>query len=263
MSYSVQKLAKLSGVTARTLRYYDQIGLLRPERDPENGYRLYGPKQVDRLQEILYFRELGVPLEEIGALLDQPDRDRGAALESHLLALRKKRERLDGVIRNLEHTLRALRGETSMTDSEKFEGLRQARIRENETAYGQEVRARFGDAVMDGANEKAEAMSREEWEDRETLERRILEELRAAAAGGDPASPEARRVCALHERWLRSWWPEGVYTPEAHRGLAESYTADQRFRRYYDQGAGDGAAEFLRRALELYAADGGTSDAPD
>ena len=87
MEYSIQELAKLAGVTTRTLRWYDQIGLLKPGRVAESGYRYYGDAQVDRLQDILYYRALGVELAQIRECLDDPAFDRLAALRSHLAAL--------------------------------------------------------------------------------------------------------------------------------------------------------------------------------
>ena len=106
MEYTVQALAELSGVTPRTLRWYDRIGLLKPGRVGENGYRYYGPAQVDRLQDILYYRALGVPLDQIRASLDDPSFDRLAALRGHLAALEGERERLEGLIRSVKTTIR-------------------------------------------------------------------------------------------------------------------------------------------------------------
>ena len=99
MEYSIQVLARLSGTTTRTLRWYDQIGLLKPSRTAESGHRYYGPAEVDRLQDILYYRALGVGLSQIKACLDDPAFDRLAALRSHLAALEAERARLDGLIR--------------------------------------------------------------------------------------------------------------------------------------------------------------------
>lgn len=87
MEYSIQALARLAGVTTRTLRWYDQIGLLKPSRVADNGYRYYGPAEVDRLQDILYYRALGVALAQIRTCLDEPSFDRLAVLRSHLTAL--------------------------------------------------------------------------------------------------------------------------------------------------------------------------------
>ena len=120
MEYTVKALAELSGVTPRTLRWYDRLGLLKPGRLTQAGYRLYGPAEVDRLQQILFYRELEVPLAEIGAILDDPNFDRQAALEEHLRALSDRRSRLDDLILTVQQTLQEAKGEIMMQDKEKF-----------------------------------------------------------------------------------------------------------------------------------------------
>ena len=121
MEYSIQELARLAGVTTRTLRWYDQIGLLKPGRVAESGYRYYGDAQVDRLQDILYYRALGVELAQIKECLDDPALDRLAALRSHLAALETEQERLNGLIRSEKATSDAEeRNETKM-DEQKHE----------------------------------------------------------------------------------------------------------------------------------------------
>src|SRR5699024_12753371 len=100
MEYSIQELSRLSGVTTRTLRWYDQIGLLKPSRVAESGYRYYGPAEVDRLQDILFYRALGVELGRIKECLDDPSFNRLAALQSHLAALAAERARADPLIQS-------------------------------------------------------------------------------------------------------------------------------------------------------------------
>lgn len=148
MKYTVKQLAALSGVTPRTLRWYDLEGLLKPLRRTDAGYRLYGPQEVDRLQQILFYRELGLELSAIRRLLDDPAFDREAALQSHLAALEARRTRLDALILTVKKTLK---GASMMSDLEKFECFKQKVIRENEETYGAEVRARYGNEVMDRA----------------------------------------------------------------------------------------------------------------
>ena len=108
MEYSIQELSKLSGVTTRTLRWYDQIGLLKPSRVAESGYRYYGKREVDRLQDILYYRALGVELARIRECLDNPSFDRLAALKGHLTALEAERQKLEGLIHSLKITILSL-----------------------------------------------------------------------------------------------------------------------------------------------------------
>ena len=121
MEYTVKQLAALSGVTPRTLRWYDLEGLLKPLRRTDAGYRLYGPQEVDRLQQILFYRALDLPLAEIRTLLGRPDFDRQAALQSHLSALEARRAQLDALILTVKKTLK---GASMMSDLEKFECLK-------------------------------------------------------------------------------------------------------------------------------------------
>ena len=125
MEYSIQALSRLSGVTTRTLRWYDEIGLLKPSRVAESGYRYYGPAEVDRLQDILYYRALGVELARIKRCLDDPSFDRLAALRSHLTALEAERARLEGLIRSVRQTIGAEERKEIMDDKQKFEAFKQ------------------------------------------------------------------------------------------------------------------------------------------
>ena len=125
------------------------------------------------------------------------------------------------------------------------------------------MRQAYGDAAMDAANERMAGMSQEEWSDAKALEAAILEQLTAAKATGDPTGEAARKLCAMHARWLQMHWGEGAYSPAAHAALAEGYVADPRFMAYYDEAAGEGATascatphRLVRRAVERR---GGTS----
>lgn len=121
-------------------------------------------------------------------------------------------------------------------------------VEENERRFGAETRAAFGDGVVDAANKKYVAMGEAAHVQAGELELAIKEQLRRAMESGDVAGAEARALTAMHGRWLRMYWPDGVYSPEAHRSLADAYVADERFRAYYDAVA-PGAAQFLRDAI--------------
>ena len=143
MEYTINKLAKLAGISTRTLRYYDELGLLSPARVSSNGYRIYGQKEIDRLQQILFYRELGVSLEEIRNILASKDFDGLTALESHLSALLARREQLDLLVANVRKTIKTMKGEIKMSDQEKFEGFLQKLVDDNEQQYGEEIRQKF------------------------------------------------------------------------------------------------------------------------
>lgn len=140
MAYTVKQLASLAGVSVRTLHYYDQIGLLIPESIAANGYRSYGEGSVLRLQQIMFFKELGFSLEEIGGILAQPDFDRIAALEAHRETLQARSIRLEHLIQTVDRTILHLKGKIDMEDNELFEGFSE----EKQEQYLQEIRQRYG-----------------------------------------------------------------------------------------------------------------------
>lgn len=253
MEYTVNSLAKISGVSTRTLRYYDEIGLLKPACVRSNGYRIYGKREVDELQEILFYRELGFSLDEIKAMLSAPDYDREKSLEGHLAALTQKKSRIEALINNVSRTIISIKGDKTMSDKEKFEGFKQSMVDENTRKYGKEVIEKYGEDAFNSSNAKFMNMSREDYEYVEQLSKKINETLLAAMRTGDPSGELAKKTCELHREWLCKFWADGAYSKEAHKGLGEMYVADERFKAYYDKIA-NGAAEFLRDALNIFCA---------
>lgn len=252
MAYTVKEMARLSGVSVRTLHYYEEVGLLLPER-LANGYRVFGEKEVARLQQILLYRDAGMALADIKALLDDASFDARAALREHLRRLEERLGQTEAMMRSVERTLAALEKGTDMNDKERFEGMKRLAVDENERLYGEEVRAAYGDDVVDASNEKVLAMDERQWSSAEELAEAILDKLVEAVGAGDVRGCAARELCAMHEAWLKMYWPDGAYTRQAHAALAEGYAADERFRAYYDARV-EGGAEFLRDALRAYCA---------
>lgn len=249
MEYSISQLAKLAGVSTRTLRYYDEIQLLSPRRISSNGYRVYGKKEVDLLQQILFYRELDVPLDEIKSIIWSKEYDSIAVLQGHLSALKAKKEQIELLIANVEKTIAASKGEIVMMDKEKFEGFKREMLDENEKQYGKEIREKYGDDIVDASNAKMMGLTVEQYERAQELSRQINDSLKVAFEQGDPSSQLAQKVCALHKEWLGYYWNQ--YSKEAHLGLAQTYVDDPRFRKYYDDIA-VGCAEFLRDAIRIY-----------
>lgn len=251
--YTVKELARLTGLTPRTLRYYDAIGLLRPRRSRDNDYRLYGPEEVDRLQQILLFREMGLPLEEIRDLLDAPGFDREAALRAHLTRLLERRREVDALICAVRNTLSEIEGGTIRMDEKKFEGMKRQIMEENESAYGKELREKYGDDTVEEHNRRFSSMTAQEWEQAQKDAENCQDALRRAVEAGDPAGPDAREAVRLHAVWLAHYWPRGTVTPQAHMGMAEMYVQDERFAAYYEKVAPGAAAFFLEAARRFYA----------
>lgn len=249
MEYTIQKLGRMAGVSTRTLRYYDEIGMLKPARINSSGYRIYGQSEVDRLQQILFYRELGVSLEEIKAIVTAPSFDGDMTLKAHRKKLLEKRDQLDLLIANVDKTLAQREGRIKMTNKEKFEGFKQQMIDDNEKKYGEEIRAKYGDGQVDRSNKIFKDMTEEQYTEIENLGAEVLAVLAEAYATGDPAGELAQRAADLHRQWLSFYW--GSYSKEAHAGVVQMYVDDERFKAFYDKHQ-PGGAVFLRDAVLIY-----------
>ncbi|NTU20125.1 MerR family transcriptional regulator [Brevibacillus sp. HB1.2] len=249
MEYTVQKLGLLAGVSTRTLRYYDEIDLLKPARVNSSGYRIYGQQEVDRLQQILFYRELGVSLEEIREILDSPTFDAERALREHREKLLERRTQLDALIANVDLTLAQREGTKTMSDKQKFEGFKQKLIDDNEAQYGEEIRSKYGSDQVDKSNLKIKGMTEQEYAALEKLNEELHETLVQAFATGDPAHELAQKAADLHRQWLSFYWDS--YSKDAHAGVAQMYVEDPRFTAYYDKEQ-PGVAEFLKDAVVIY-----------
>lgn len=250
MEYTVKAISELSGITPRTLRWYDSLGLLKPGRTTEAGYRIYGPEEVDRLQQILFYRALGLPLGKIKEVLDAPDFDRQEALRGHLAALRQRREQLETLIETVERTLLNEKGEIAMSDREKFEGLKRGLVEENERLYGEEARSSYGSGPVMETQQNLMGLSPEKFRRWQELDQELREALSTAVwAGEDPAGEEGRRLARLHREWLTILMPDCDDARQA--GIVELYVADERFTAYYDRETA-GCAAFLRNAVQSH-----------
>ena len=248
MTYTIRALAELAGVSTRTLRWYDQVGLLSPSGRLENGYRLYTGAEVNRLQQILYYRALGLGLAQIRQVLENPAFDRLTALRGQLTALERERTRMDALIAALRRTIDAEERKEPLMDQEKFEVLKRNTVSENEARYGAESRRQYGDHAVDASNARLMNMTPEAYDAWNATGDAIRARLEAAVMGGKaPSGAEGQAIAALHRQWLGYTW--ATYTPEAHAGLAEMYVQDERFLSYYDCNV-PGCAAFLRDAVK-------------
>ncbi len=249
MEYTVQMLAKLAGTSTRTLRYYDEIDLLKPARINSSGYRIYGQKEVDTLQQILFYRELGLELKDIKKIITNPAFDRNKALREHQQKLLEKRAQLDLLIATINKTIASTEGRIHMSDKEKFEGFKKKMIDENEKKYGKEIREKYGEETINASNAKLMNMTEKQYEEMTELSEEMNKTLAEAMKSGDPAGELGQRTADLHKRWLLFHWKD--YNKEAHAGLAQMYVDDERFTAYYDK-IQPGAAQFLRDAIHIY-----------
>ncbi|MGB4407141.1 MAG: MerR family transcriptional regulator [Sphaerochaeta sp.] len=245
MELPIGELAQYAGISKRTLRYYDEIGLLKPKKKSPSGYRLYGKEEVNRLQQILFFRELDFDLDTTKAILDDPQFDRIQALEEHMQRLVEKQRHIQNLLLNVEKSLQEARGVNSMSDEEKFEGFKEELIEKNEQAYGKEARKMYGNEEVEASQAKLMRMSEESFAEFDQLDKEILEKLEMAEKTKDPASDLAQEVARLHKQWLLYTWAS--YTKEAHANLARMYVDDPRFGEHYQ-----GRAEFLRDSILIF-----------
>ncbi|OWA37923.1 MerR family transcriptional regulator [Saccharibacillus sp. O16] len=245
MTLRVKDAAKLAGISIRTLHHYDEVGLLKPQNLSEAGYRLYTTDDLERLQQILFFRELGFPLKEIARMLDHPAFDRLEALELQRRMLEEKMEHTRRMIENIDRSIQHAKGEIQMTNEQRFEGLDFTH-----NPYEQEARERWGDAAIDESKRKLESRTRtpamqeelkQEWEER----MKSLAEIRHE----DPASPQAQEAIGAWYTFLGNF---GTYSYEAFAGLGQMYVQDERFTQNIDQ-YGEGLAAFMSEAMTIYA----------
>ncbi len=242
----INEVAKCTGVTVRTLHYYDQIGLLKPDAVTENGYRVYSAGNLGQLQQILFFRELGFPLGEIRGIMAQPGYDRTEALKNHRSLLQKKRTRLNGLIALLDNILDENNKEGPIMDFEAFDTTEIERLK---TQYAEEVKARWGHTpAYAGSERRTQAYDGPQWAAVTEAGEAILQAF-ADRRGSAPDSPEAQ---ALVGRW-RAHITANFYqcTGEILAGLGEMYTCDQRFRQSIDR-RGKGTAAFMSSAIAAY-----------
>lgn len=246
MLYTTDQLALLSGVTTRTLRHYDQIGLLSPKGRNQGNVRLYGRSELETLQAILVYRRLGIPLDEIKGLLSSDERKRKADMEKHLVRLKNERDQIDAMIDSVARTLKE---KSEMKDDELFHGFKQKMVEENEAKYGAEVRQKHGSDAMTESNRRLMKLSKQDMEAQIAMAETILTELTRQTNQVDPASEAGIRLADLHKRWLLYFWPN--VEKDAHLGLARMYVEDERFAAYYEKAA-PGAARHLLACIEAY-----------
>jgi DNA-binding transcriptional MerR regulator len=240
MPFTVGDLSRLTGITVRALHHYDEIGLVRPSQRSPAGYRLYDDADVLRLQQVLVFRELGVPLEEIAAALDGADRVE--LLRNHRSILAAKRDRLDAMLAAVDAAI-GLKGSAMKPDDVKsmFDGF-------DPSQYEEEARQKWGqtDAYKESAR-RTKQYGKPEWEmirkEADAIYARLAELMRGGTAPSDPA---VQREVEAHRAHIDRWFYP--CSKEMHHGLGEMYIADPRFTANLDKYAA-GFAQFLRDAI--------------
>lgn len=245
--YTIKALADLAGITRRSLRYYDEIGLLKPSSVNQAGYRLYDEKAVDLLQQIMFYKRIQVSLNDIKSIIYDENFDKKRALLNHRQQLISEYENIKTLIHTIDQTIDTMEGRGKMTSKDKFEGFKKEMMAENEAKFGQEARQLFGETV-EISKKKFMNLSQAEFKEIETLQEE-MHKLFVEAMGEGPRSEKAQMACGMHQKWIKYFWTH--YSKEAHLGLVEMYVADERFMAYYDQIKKD-LAVFIRDAMRNY-----------
>ena len=251
MTYTTGKLAAISGVSERTLRYYDQIGLLTPPL-AANGYRQYGPAEVDRLQLILTYRALDFSLAEIQTLLAQPMADRLARLASQRDKLSAEIDRLIQVRAQVDAAVINQEGKNEMSDTKKFAAFKQAQIDQNTAEYGEEVVAKYGQTAKKDADKRFAGLTESQYQQMQAAEATLKQSLQTYLADAALPSAAAQAAYVAHRDWLLVTTPQ--LTSVMHKAFGEMYVADERFTAYYTKLVGDkDAAAAMHAIIDFYA----------
>jgi len=242
---NAKQVAELSGLSVRALHHYDEIGLLRPRRNAQNGYREYLEEDLDKLQQILFFRQCGFSLERIKKLLSNPRFDRARAFELQKKHLMLEKERIEAMLSTLERTLKTLKGEDSMSQEEKFKGFDFSF-----NPYEEEAKQLWGDETVEKSNDFIASKSDRERKDMEKILDELFREL-AEIRDEDPDSHLAQEAIDKMYRVFNESFGH-YYTLESFASLGNMYVMDDRFRANIDK-YGEGLAEFLSKAMQEYA----------
>ena len=243
MTYTVQQLATLAGVTTRTLHHYDEIGLLKAARK-SNGYRQYGEAELLKLQQIMFFRELEFPLKDIGKILNEPTFDITTALSDHRKLIEIKRRRMDDLLKTIDKTLNKIKCKKTMEDTELYDGF----SKEEAEAYAKEAKERWGTTeAYKQSKERTAKMSKEDMrriqEAGDLLLKEIVKNMDRA-----PDSPQVQALIAKHYDGLRAFYEPGI---AMYRGLGTMYVEDERFGVFFKKYHEDLPA-FMRDAMHAY-----------
>lgn len=244
-AYTVGELANMAGTTVRTLHHYDAIGLLPPTSRTDSGYRLYNGDALVRLQQILLFREMGLPLGEIGRILDEPTFDSIAALKDHRQNLQRQVARLGRLLNTVERTIHKLEGsDMSLSDQELYAGFKSEEVER----IKREARERYGSAEVTASEERIKGMGKDAWEALKTEMDAVTRAL-VPLMERDPDDANVQALIARHHAVIEHFYEAPA---ERYAGLAQLYANDPEFRAFYDRYQ-EGLADFLSDAMTHYA----------
>jgi DNA-binding transcriptional MerR regulator len=244
-AYTIGQVASMAGVTVRTLHHYHRIGLLKPSARTAAGYRLYQERDLLRLQQILFFKEMDLPLAEIRRILDDPDFDPVQALEQHRQVLRGRRDRLARLLGTVDRTIqRLVEDDMTMTDEELYAGFTPEQIER----YQREAREMYDPALVEESERRVGQMTRAQWNAVQAEGDEVTRGL-AALMDRAPGDAEVQALIARHHAWIEHFYPASA---ELYAGLGRGYAQHPEFRAFYDRYR-PGLADFMAAAMAHYA----------
>lgn len=234
--------AKLTGITVRTLQYYDKIGLLQPRKNEENQYRDYTDEDLETLKQILFFRELDFPLAQIKEIMNTPGYNKQDALAHQKQLLLLKRDRLNRIIELVDESMKG-------NEIMNFDAFDENELNLSKDAYAKEVKERWGETDSYAeSQQKSKKYNKEDWNQITNAGNEILKGF-AELSHLKPESPQVQaQVAAWQDHITKNFY---TCTKSILAGLGMMYTADERFKKNIDQ-FGEGTAEFLSKAIEIY-----------
>lgn len=244
--YSVKQVAELAGVSIRTLHHYDEIGLLKPAERKESGYRYYSREDLLKLQQILFYRELGFELRQIMDILEDPDYNLLNALEFQRAELRKKSGEIRTLIKTLDKTIVELKTGKKMKIEEMYSGFSKEEVGE----IREEVIQKWGEDELLNSESRIGKLSKEEWQAVGQKGEQVGKDM-AKLLHLVPADPKVQEVVKQHYSWLGNFYE---VSKERYLGLADLYVGDERFTAYYDK-YGKGTAQLLSEGMKVFASE--------
>ena len=249
MNYKIKETADIAGISIRTLHHYDQFGLVKPESSSPSGYRLYSDRDIEKLQQVLFFKELGFSLKETKEIINDKSFDKNKALKNHKELLLKKKKRLEEIIYSIDKTIEYIEGDKEIGKIEMFKAFNMDEIKKHQEKYFKETKQKYGESNAYAECEKKTAQYSEyKW--KEVMEKAsgIFQRI-AECMEKSPADEEVQIAVGQWKQHIT----ESFYncTLETFRSLGDLYVTDRRFTKNIDK-IKPGLACFLKDAIHIY-----------
>ncbi|WP_170295513.1 MerR family transcriptional regulator [Chengkuizengella sediminis] len=245
--FKVKEVSKIVGVSVRTLHYYDDIQLLEPETTTSAGYRIYTDQNLERLQQILFYKEMDFSLQEIKKILDRPNFDRIKELKNHKEVLIKKKKRIEEMIKTINKTINSIEVGIKIETKELFHGFDKEEIRKNQEKYVEEAKKMYGE-TYEKSVQKTKHYTNDDWKII-TQESDIIYKKLASRMEFGPNDAKAQEAISEWRQQITKYYYE--CTIEIFRGLADMYVADKRFTKHINKHK-EGLAKFMNQVMHIY-----------